>query len=369
MPVIGVPKTMDNDVPRTEYCIGFSTAITRAKDAITRQRTTLGSHERIGIFRIFGRDAGFTALYTAYVTSAPLRDSGSSVRSRSRLIELLVEDKRNNPSHYSLVVASEGATWTGRAVAEYGEADAFGHKKKVDIGQALGEEIKRRTGEETMISDLTYDLRGGEPDAIRPDGGHHLRQHRGGSDPRRGHTDSWSACKTAATPPRPCPHPQPARAEWTSRRSTTPSATAPTTQPNLARRCSSATTEIAQSREKPSSYTASREGRGFSPAVRPGKQGALAPEAALSDRSSRNADTDHEEVSEIQTPRVIPNKVPRFFFSRRCWARAGRREGSAFQRRPRIFPRPPHQRRDAAHSATRSLQWYAIRFRRVLFTV
>ena len=69
-PVIGIPKTMDNDVQNTEYCIGFSTAITRAKDAITRQRTTIGSHERIGIFRIFGRDAGFTAIYTAYVTSA-----------------------------------------------------------------------------------------------------------------------------------------------------------------------------------------------------------------------------------------------------------------------------------------------------------
>jgi len=69
MPLIAIPKTMDNDVQGTEYCIGFSTAITRAKELITRQRTTLGSHERIGIFRMFGRDAGFTALYTAYVTS------------------------------------------------------------------------------------------------------------------------------------------------------------------------------------------------------------------------------------------------------------------------------------------------------------
>src|SRR6185436_20065753 len=67
--IIAIPKTMDNDVCNTEYCIGFSTAITRATDAIQRQRTTVGSHERIGIFRVFGRDAGFTALYTAYVTS------------------------------------------------------------------------------------------------------------------------------------------------------------------------------------------------------------------------------------------------------------------------------------------------------------
>ena len=74
VPLVAIPKTMDNDVQGTEYCIGFSTAITRAKEAINRQRTTLGSHERIGVFRIFGRDAGFSALYTAYVTSAPLRD-------------------------------------------------------------------------------------------------------------------------------------------------------------------------------------------------------------------------------------------------------------------------------------------------------
>src|SRR5204863_9846033 len=70
IPLVAIPKTMDNDVQGTEYCIGFSTAITRAKEAINRQRTTLGSHERIGVFRIFGRDAGFSALYTAYGTSA-----------------------------------------------------------------------------------------------------------------------------------------------------------------------------------------------------------------------------------------------------------------------------------------------------------
>src|SRR5487761_1474275 len=69
LPLIAIPKTMDNDVPGTEYCIGFSTAVTRARELINRQRSTLGSHERIGVFRIFGRDAGFTALYSAYVTS------------------------------------------------------------------------------------------------------------------------------------------------------------------------------------------------------------------------------------------------------------------------------------------------------------
>ena len=164
-PVLAIPKTMDNDVQGTEYCIGFSTAITRAKQSIGRQRTTVGSHERVGIFRIFGRDAGFTALYTAYVTSERCLipeypfDLG-------RVCRLLMEDKKNNPSNYALIIISEGAVWKEGEVKEYGEADAFGHRKKVDIGHALAEEVRRRTGEETLVSDLTYDLRSGEPDSI-----------------------------------------------------------------------------------------------------------------------------------------------------------------------------------------------------------
>jgi ATP-dependent phosphofructokinase / diphosphate-dependent phosphofructokinase len=165
MPVIAIPKTMDNDVQGTEYCIGFSTAITRAKELITRQRTTLGSHERIGVFRIFGRDAGFTALYTAYVTSTRCLIPEYPF-DLDCVAQLLAEDKRNNLSHYALIVVSEGAVWREGSVKEYGEADAYGHRKKVDIGEALGEEVKRRTGSEIMVSDLTYDLRSGEPDAI-----------------------------------------------------------------------------------------------------------------------------------------------------------------------------------------------------------
>ncbi len=164
-PVIAVPKTMDNDVPGTEYCIGFSTAITRAKELVTRQRTTLGSHERIGIFRIFGRDSGFTALYTAYVTSARCLIPEHPF-DLDKISALLLEDKRGNPSNYSLVVVSEGAVWEQQHVGDFGEMDAYGHRKKVDIGHALAEEVKRRTGEETMTSDLTYDLRSGEPDSI-----------------------------------------------------------------------------------------------------------------------------------------------------------------------------------------------------------
>jgi 6-phosphofructokinase 1 len=161
--VIAIPKTMDNDVQNTEYCIGFSTAISRAMDAVERQRTTVGSHERIGIFRVFGRDAGFTAYYTAYVTSNRCLIPEYKPK-LEKVIDLLVTEKRENPSNYSLVILSEGAEWEGYKVQEYGDADAYGHRKKASVAESLSDEIKRQTGEETIVSDLTYDLRSGEPD-------------------------------------------------------------------------------------------------------------------------------------------------------------------------------------------------------------
>ncbi len=163
--VIAIPKTMDNDVRNTEYCIGFSTAITRATEAIGRQRTTVGSHERIGIFRIFGRDAGYTALYTAYVTSMRccIPDHRFHLQ---KLIEVLLKDKRTTPSNYALVVLSEGAEWEGYQLRETGEADAYGHRKKANVGEDLSDEIRKSTGEETIVSDLTYDLRSGNPDFL-----------------------------------------------------------------------------------------------------------------------------------------------------------------------------------------------------------
>jgi len=163
--VIAIPKTMDNDVRNTEYCIGFSTAITRAMDAIQRQRTTVGSHERVGIFRVFGRDAGYTSLYTAYVTSIRCCIP-EYVVNLDKLIDILMVEKHNTESNYVLVVLSEGATWEGYTVQEYGEPDAFGHRKKASIAEALSTEISRRTGEESIVSDLTYDLRSGDPDFV-----------------------------------------------------------------------------------------------------------------------------------------------------------------------------------------------------------
>ena len=163
--LMAIPKTMDNDVPGTEYCIGFSTAITRAKEAINRQRTTLGSHERIGVFRIFGRDAGFSALYTAYVTSARCVIPEAPY-DLDALAQLLAADHRANPSRYAFVITAEGAIWQGAQTNQVGGADAFGHRHKANVGEALATEIRARTGIETLASELTYDLRSGEPDSI-----------------------------------------------------------------------------------------------------------------------------------------------------------------------------------------------------------
>jgi ATP-dependent phosphofructokinase / diphosphate-dependent phosphofructokinase len=165
VPLVAIPKTMDNDVPGTEYCIGFSSAITRAKELIDRQRTTLGSHERIGVFRIFGRDAGFSALFAAYVTSG--RCVIPEVRyDLDKLCALLAEDHRLSPSRYAIVVTAEGAIWEGAAIPEVGAADAFGHRHKANVGEALAAEIGQRTGIEALAIELTYDLRSGQPDAL-----------------------------------------------------------------------------------------------------------------------------------------------------------------------------------------------------------
>ena len=160
---MGIPKTMDNDVQGTEYCVGFSTAITRATAAIDRQRTTIGSHERVGIFRVFGRDAGFTALFAAHVTSNRCVIPEYPV-DLEKLIDLLMTEKRDNPSNYVLVILSEGATWKGYEVQEFGRPDALGRRKKASVAEVFADEIHVRTGEETIVSDLTYDLRSGDPD-------------------------------------------------------------------------------------------------------------------------------------------------------------------------------------------------------------
>ena len=164
VPLVAIPKTMDNDVQGTEYCVGFSTAVTRAKELINRQRTTLGSHERIGVFRIFGRNSGYSAWYAAYVTSTRCVIPEAPF-DLDRLAGLLADDRMANPSRYSLVIASEGASWAEDAARNTG-ARCLRPPSTGRRGSALAEELRRRTGIETVHSDLTYDLRSGDPDAL-----------------------------------------------------------------------------------------------------------------------------------------------------------------------------------------------------------
>ncbi|HUP27598.1 MAG TPA: 6-phosphofructokinase [Chloroflexia bacterium] len=161
--VWGIPKTMDNDVPGTDYCIGFQTAINRASESIDRIRSTAGSHGDTVIFRMFGRDAGFTALDTAIVTWADRLLIPEVPADISRLAEL-VESDRHNPSGYSIVVMSEGAN-LGVPVPEVGTADAYGHRKKANVAEFLAEQLSSKIpGVRFLPVDLTYILRSGEPD-------------------------------------------------------------------------------------------------------------------------------------------------------------------------------------------------------------
>jgi len=163
VPVWGIPKTMDNDVPGTEYCIGFQTAISRAAEFINRIRSTAGSHSETVLFRMFGRDAGFTALETALVTWAD-RCLIPEIPSNIDTLAQLVKEDRHNPRNYSTIVMSEGAN-LGVPVPEVGQPDAYGHRKKANVAEFLAEELsKRLPGVRFLPIDLTYFLRSGEPE-------------------------------------------------------------------------------------------------------------------------------------------------------------------------------------------------------------
>jgi len=163
VPVWGIPKTMDNDVPGTDYCIGFQTAINRAGEFINRIRSTAGSHSETVLFRLFGRDAGFTALETAIATWADRLLIPEVPVDIDILAGLIVQDRRN-PQNYSTVVLSEGAN-LGVPVPEVGQPDAYGHRKKANVAEFLAEQLTLRLpGIRFLPIDLTYFLRSGEPD-------------------------------------------------------------------------------------------------------------------------------------------------------------------------------------------------------------
>ncbi len=164
VPVWGIPKTMDNDVHGTDYCIGFQTAISRAGEFIGRIRSTAQSHSETILFRMFGRDAGFTALETAIVAWSDRLIIPEVPVNIDHLAELIAEDRHGNPQNYSTVVLSEGANF-GVPVPEVGEADAYGHKKKINVAEFLGDELAKRIPHVRFLPiDLTYFLRSGEPE-------------------------------------------------------------------------------------------------------------------------------------------------------------------------------------------------------------
>jgi len=165
-PVVGIPKTMDNDVFGTDYCIGFSTAVTRSVNLITDLRTSIGSHERIGIVELFGRNSGETSLISALLAQVDRAAISEVPIEIEKLADLLMEDKRQNPSNYAIMTVSEGATYKDGEIIESGKMDAFGHKKLGGIAQHISDDIKRLTGSNTMIQPLTYVIRSGPPDSL-----------------------------------------------------------------------------------------------------------------------------------------------------------------------------------------------------------
>jgi len=165
-PVTAIPKTMDNDVYGTDYCIGFSTAVTRSVDFITNLRTPAGSHERIAIVELFGRNSGETSLISAYLAGVDRAIISEVEFDPERLAKLLMEDKKANPSNYAIMTISEGAQMLGGKIVEYGQADAYGHKKLGGIGAITGDAIQKITGSHIIYQQVAYLMRSGEPDAL-----------------------------------------------------------------------------------------------------------------------------------------------------------------------------------------------------------
>ncbi len=165
-PVVAIPKTMDNDVYGTDYCIGFSTAITRSVELIHQLRTSTGSHERIAIVELFGRNCGETSLISSYLGGVDRALIPEVPFDPERLAELILIDKNQNPSNYAMITISEGAHIIGGKVIEYGEADAYGHRKLGGIGEITGEAMKKLTGHSIIYQRLSYLMRSGVPDAL-----------------------------------------------------------------------------------------------------------------------------------------------------------------------------------------------------------
>ena len=166
VPVISVPKTMDNDVFGTDYCIGFSTAVSRSVEAINALRTTIESHERVGVVELFGRRSGETALLSGFLAQVDRTIIAEVPADLDVLLPLLAEDKASNPAHYALCVVSEGARISGDGDGDGDIAKPATERADIGIGQRLGKAITARIGAGTVVQELAYLMRAGEPDAM-----------------------------------------------------------------------------------------------------------------------------------------------------------------------------------------------------------
>jgi len=166
VPLVAIPKTMDNDVFGTDYCLGFSTAVTRSVTFINDLRTGAGSHERYLVVELFGRYSGETCLLASYLSGVDRAVVAEVPFDPDRLIAMLARDKQENPSNYAIVAISEGAKIVGGAMVETGEADAFGNRKLGGIGGVLSEYLERHGRDKVIYQRLAYLMRSGAPDSL-----------------------------------------------------------------------------------------------------------------------------------------------------------------------------------------------------------
>ena len=166
VPVVSVPKTMDNDVFGTDYCIGFSTAVSRSVEAINALRTTVESHERIGVVELFGRRSGETALLSGFLAQVDRTVIAEVPADLDILLPLLAEDKASNPARYAMCVISEGAKLAGEDNGDGDIAKPASQREELGVGQRLGNAITARLGQGVVIQELAYLMRSGEPDAM-----------------------------------------------------------------------------------------------------------------------------------------------------------------------------------------------------------
>jgi 6-phosphofructokinase 1 len=166
VPVVSIPKTMDNDVFGTDYCIGFSTAVSRSVEAINALRTTVESHERIGVVELFGRRSGETALLSGFLAQVDRTIIAEVPADLDILLPLLAEDKASNPAGYAMMVVSEGATLQGERDDAGELSKPASERGDIGIGRQLAGAIKARLGCGTVVQELAYLMRAGEPDAM-----------------------------------------------------------------------------------------------------------------------------------------------------------------------------------------------------------